>query len=125
MADFTVIAASGLSVVDWVDPPSSAGAPSRLNSRPGYAQKRYRGALGVPVVLQAVVGGVAAPLDAALGGRLFTSFVVEAPAPPFTGIVSPLGQSSVQIVTASVPGHYTIGIARPNGGIEHVHMDLG
>jgi len=124
MADFTVIAASGLSVDDWLDP-ASGSAPSRLNSRPGYPQKRYVGTVGVPVVLQAVVDGVVAPLDAALGGRLFVAFVVEAPVLPFTGIVSPLGQSSVQIVTAYVRGHYTIGIRRPDGGIEHVHMDLG
>lgn len=124
MADFTVIPASGVSVVDWIDP-SSSGAPSRLNSRPGHPQKRYRGALYVPIVLQAVVGGVVAPLDAALGGRLFVPFVVEAPVLPFTGIISPYGQSSMQVMTAMFPGHYTIGFRRPNGGIEHVHLDIG
>ena len=124
MADFTVIAASGTSVVDWLDP-SSGGAPSRLNSRPGYPQKRYLGALGVPVVLKGVVNGVVAPPDASLGGRLFVPFVVEAPVLPFMGIVSPYGQSAVQVVTATLPGHYTIGFRRPNGGIEHVHLDFG
>jgi hypothetical protein len=123
VADFTVIA-SGVSVVDWLDP-SFGGTPSRLNSRPGYPQKRYLGLLGVPVVLKAVVDGVVAPPDASLGGRLFTAFVVDAPVLPFVGIVSPYGQSAVQVVTATVPGHYTIGFRRPNGGLEHVHLDIG
>lgn len=125
MADFTVVATSGLIVSDWLDPPSPSGAPSRLNARPGQAFKRYVGQLGVPVVLSAVVGGVAGPADAALGGRLFTASAIEAPAMPFVGISSPAGFSSVIQILAHQAGHYAIRIRRPDGGNEHVHLDIG
>ncbi len=125
MADFTVIVASGAQVQDWLDPPTAL-QPSRLNPRPGYPLKRWVGARGTAVVLKAVVGGVLAPLDAALGGRLFTPWAVEAPptATPFVGFSSPLAQSSVVIVTCVFPGHYTIGVRRLDGGAEHVPLDI-
>lgn len=124
MADFTVVPTSGVTVVDWLDPGSSQ--PSRLNSKPGFPQKRYVGKRGVPVVLRAVVGGVVGPADASLGGRLFVAWPLEAPVMPFGGLVPhTAGYSSiVQLITSTV-GHYTIGFRRPSGGIEHVHVDIG
>jgi hypothetical protein len=125
MADFSVQVA-GAVLTDWEDP-ALPGAPSRLNARPGRAHKRWVVALGSLVSLRAVVGGVIAPLDSSLGGRLFVPFAVEVPpgATPFVGFSSPLGQSSHQTLTPTVAGHYALGLRRPNGGIEHVHLDVG
>jgi len=125
VADFTVIAYVGLTVVDWLDPPNAGGQPSRLNARQDVPLKRYVGTVGIPVALAAVVGGVVAPVDAALGGRLFTACAIEAPVMPFSGMVSPPGWSSVVIVTPDHIGHFTIRIRRPDGGNEHIHMDIG
>lgn len=128
MADFTVLVASGAALRDWLDPPkvSAPAAPSRLNARPGYPMKRWVGTRGVPVVLKAVVGGVVAPIDASLGGRLFSAWPVEAPdaATPFAGIIGTPSHSAIQTVYAAHAGHYTIGIRRTDGGCEHVHLDI-
>lgn len=126
MADFTVIVVlDGITTVkDWLDPSSAGGAPSRLNSRPGLPQKRYVGARPTPVVLKAVVDGVVGPADATLGGRLFFPWTVEAPAMPFIGFSSPPGFSSVVTVVPDRAGHFVIGIRRPDGGFEHVHLDI-
>lgn len=125
MADFTVIVASGATILNWLDPASAGGVPSRLNSKPGYPQKRWVGSVGVQVVLKAVVNGVIGPADATLGGRLFVAWPVEAPAMPFSGIRADPGFTSVQRVQPDQVGHYTIGIRRPDGGLEHVHLDVG
>lgn len=123
MADFDVIVASGAQLQDWLDPGLS-GKPSRINSRPGYPLKRWVGSQGVPVVLKAVVGGVVAPADGALGGRLFASWVVEAPILPVPPPVSVGGFSSTITFAAPAEGHYTIGVRRPDGGLVHVHVDF-
>jgi hypothetical protein len=124
MADFTVVVASGAIVQDWLDPPTASGTPSRLNPRPSYRHKRWVGARGVQVILKAVVAGVVAPLDSVLGGRLFAAWPVEAPAQPFAGILQVPGFSSTIYVLPPVAGHYTIGVRRPSGGLEHVHLDI-
>lgn len=123
MADFT-LQVSGTSLSNWTDP-ASGGLPSRLNSRAGNAQKMRIGTHGVQLVLRAVVNGVVAPLDAALGGRLFTAWLVEAPALALPGTpVGDAAQSSVQRYTPPVAGHYTIGVERNGGGIELVHIEV-
>jgi hypothetical protein len=87
--------------------------------------KRYVAAINVPVVLQAVVGGVLGPADGALGGRLFAAAVTEAPNFPAAALWQPVGFSSrVTFVTDRV-GHYTIRIRRPDGGNEHIQLDVG
>lgn len=125
MADFDVLVASGASLQNWLDPASSV-APSRVNARPGHPLKRWVGAVGIQIVLKAVVGGVVGPLDSALGGRLFTTWPVEAPpqALPFDGVIGTPDQSSVQTLIAYYAGHYTIGFRRPDGGLVHVHLDV-
>lgn len=125
MADFDVIVASGASLQDWLDP-ASALAPSRLNARAGRPLKRWVGAVNAPIVLKAVVNGIVGPMDAALGGRLFATWPLEAPAQalPFDGVIAAPSQSSVQTLTAASPGHYTIGFRRTGGGLVHVHLDV-
>lgn len=123
MADFDVIVASGAQLKDWLDPPVS-GQPSRINPRPGHPFRRWVGSRSSPVVLKAVVGGVVAPADGALGGRLFVSWVVEAPVMPVPPPVSVGGFSSTITFTAPDEGHYTIGVRRPDGGLMHIHLDF-
>lgn len=125
MADFTVIVASGVTVQDWLDPAGAGLAPSRVNARPGYPLKRYVARRGVPVVLKAVVGGVVAPADGALGGRLFIVDCIEAPGGAFSDWVQLPGYSSIITVNVWRVGHHTIRVSRPNGGNEHVHFDAG
>jgi hypothetical protein len=125
MADFTVIVASGATVQDWTDPAGASGAPSRVNARPGYPLKRYVARRGVQVVLKAVVGGVLAPADGTLGGRLFIPECIEAPGGPFSDFIPTLGYSSIITVPVWRVGHHTIRIARPDGGNEHIHFDAG
>jgi hypothetical protein len=124
VADFTVRVTSGVIVSDWLDPATSA-RPSRLNARAGRPMKRYVATVGVPVVLQAVVGGVVGPADAALGGRLFVAAVTEAPNAPAAKLESPLGYSSRVTFTADRVGHHTVRIRRPDGGNEHIQLDVG
>ena len=131
MQDFIVSPTAGLTLQPWQDPerppatlsPSDAGAPSRLNPIPGYGHKMFVGVVGTEIELTATVAGVAGPLDAALGGRLFTRWFVETPC--VHGFTSPAGQSSVIRFTPWVPGHYCVGIGRVNGGTVLVHFDVG
>lgn len=70
------------------------------------------------LVLSCVVGGVVAPLDGALGGRLFTvSRLVWSGPFPFL-VTQAAGQSSLITVsfTAAMLGHQELCIRRPGGG---------
>lgn len=123
MADFDVAPAAGLQVVSWVDPEGLAGEPSRLLAHPANPLKRYKAIVRQPVRLEAVVAGVHAPLDAALGGRLFSCDLVEGSAQP-DWIPPPVGQSSVIRFVPQWCGHYTIAVRRAGGGAILVPMDV-
>lgn len=130
MADFDVGPAgehshqpSNLSVVNWDDPPSVSGQPSRLLARPGFPLRRYRTVVGQTVRLEAVVAGVQAPLDTALGGRLFSADLVEGAALP-RWAAPPLGQSSVIRFRFDWCGHHTIAVRRTGGGAILVPIDV-
>lgn len=128
MADFEVELLAGdfvaaVASTTWTDP-AVAEDPTRLNPL-GHVQHRHTRvdvAFGstVTVQLQAIVGGVHAPADAALGGRLFTwSMGIWAPGAPIPMIVSPYGGKTSVARTSiswSHPGHYVIVAARPSGG---------
>jgi hypothetical protein len=114
--------------------------PARTLPLPGLPHKRWRAIVGVQVELNAVVAGIVAPMDAALGGKLFRAYAIESPS--VVGFSSPVGQSSVIRFTPSatpvvlpppVPGsaevisgqpqyagqgHYTIAVYmyEPDGG---------
>lgn len=128
MADFDVEALDSdfitpLPSTRWTDPAASED-PTRLNPR-GHVQHRYQRIIVAPgfsqaVEFRAIVGGVPAPADAALGGRLFSwSFGVIPTAAPMPSITSPIsGKTSRAQVTFAgfYPGHYVIVCARPGGG---------
>lgn len=130
--DFTASFSAGVTQTTWLDParpvgtlgPSDLGAPSRLNPHVGRPHLRWMGVAGVAVTVTATVSSVAAPLDAALGGRLFTAWLVESPAPGPLPISHPAGQSSAQTFTPSTAGHYTFAIERSAGGKVYLHLDV-
>lgn len=121
MADFTAAVTSGVTPEAWVDP-GLGEVPSRINFDAEHPQLRLVATVGIPVVLTATVDGVAAPLDAALGGRLFTASVAERPGGlvVFSGAI---GQSSVQTITPNAAGHYTFVLRREQGGGIWIHID--
>lgn len=123
MADFRAEFTSGTTVVPWDDPASGA-RPGRLNPRPEHPHLRHRGNVGVQVQVSARIAGVLAPLDAALGGELFTAFLAEAPVFPLPAVSNPGGQSSVQRFTPLVAGHYTLRLVREGHGSVFVHVDI-
>lgn len=124
------VAVTGVTLVPWEDPARPAGtvdaedpgAPSRVNSKVGYPQKMRLGTVGAPIELTATLGGVAGPLDATLGGKLFLAWFAEKAG--LVGLVSPAGQSSVQSFTPPTPGHYTVGMLREGSGAVLVHIDV-
>ena len=123
MADFRAVFSAGAVVVPWDDPAFGA-RPGRLNPRPEHPHRRHRGNVGVQVQVSARVAGVLAPLDAALGGELFTAFFAEAPVFPAPNLTNPGGQSSVQRFTPIVPGHYTLRLVREGHGSLFLHVDI-
>lgn len=124
MADFTTVFSTGVTSAQWLDPAGPAGVPpSRLNARTGFPHTRWMGKVGTQITVSAVVAGVTGPLDSALGGRLFQSWFVQAPASPLA-CSSPGGQSSVQAFTPPAPGHYVVALYRQAGGTEHIHVDV-
>lgn len=125
MSDFRLSFTSGASIVPWEDPADVPGdRPSRLNARVEHLHKRYVGQVGVEIELTTMIGGVLAPLDATLGGVLFTASLAEFPHSPPPAFTSPLGQSSVQRFTPDATGHYTIQIARTGHGSIYAHLDV-
>ena len=132
MPDFDAALTSGTAIATWDDPQRAPGtlgsddkgAPSRIN--PSYAASLLRatGAIATEIEITATVGGVVAPLDAALGGRLFQAWAVEWPGAIMPVFTSPAGQSSIQRFTPAAAGHYTIGIRREGGGAVILHVDV-
>lgn len=122
MADFDVVVFSGAALRRWTDPASNAGQPSRVRSYPGRPPLYYLGKNRSLVVLKAVVGGVTAPADGALGGRLFEPFLTEGFGPPFFSATA--GFTSIVTWEPTSPGHHVVGIRRPSGGAMLVHFDI-
>jgi hypothetical protein len=115
MPDFDFRIASGTDTVPWED---------RHLSHRGANVHKYRRVTppGLPtlaeVVIQCVVGGVVAPVDGALGGRLFVvSRLQWAGTHPFT-IHQAAAQSSLITLKFSENnlGHQELVIRRPQGG---------
>jgi hypothetical protein len=125
MANFTC-QVRGVTVAPWNDPAGPSGVPpSRVNPRAGFPHRRLMGKVGTAVTVEAVVGGVVAPLDPALVGQLFSAWFVQLPEAARPGtIVSAPGRSSVNAFTPPVAGHYVLGVRRDQGGLEHIHVDV-
>jgi hypothetical protein len=62
------------------------------------------------------VNGTVGPLDAALGGDLFTTWLGEVPVWPAPALSSPVGQSSVAAFTPTHAGHHLLVLLRTDGG---------
>lgn len=113
MADFLANITNGAARTIWVDD----AVPSRLNPLPDRQQTFWQCNVGDTVTITANVGTTVAPMDGALGGRLFYPKWAEWPtgyAPPAV-VVTP-GQSSVMTFVPLWPGHYTFVLKRPDGG---------
>jgi hypothetical protein len=122
MADFDLKVALGTTLQKWVDPPGPNGEPSRLQPHPGREQLYYLGHVASLIIIHAVVNLVEAPDDSALGGRLFYAFQAEGVVPQI--LTSPLGMSARVSWLPSYPGHYVIGVRRPDGGAVLVPFDI-
>ncbi len=126
MSDFRIGFSSGVTLEPWEDPADVPGdRPSRLNARPEHPHTRHVGALGVQIELTATTAdGIVGPLDAGLGGVLFTAVLAEFPFFPPPAFSSPAGQSSVKRFTPNALGHYTIQVARIGHGSIYAHVDV-
>lgn len=125
MADFDADFSAGTTIEVWTDP-ASGGVPTRLNAFTEHPHRRHVCEVGTQLTVTAVVGGVSAPLDAALGGRLFRLYHVERPDGTVVApaISNPAGQSSVQRVTPDRAGHWTFRMKRYDaGGAIFLHVD--
>lgn len=118
----------GGSEVPWEDLPS-ASYPTRLNPDPDHIPSFRRidaGVSPVTIEVRAIVNGVEAPFDAALGGNLFSAAWAEwsGTAPP--PIVQSSGQTSLTSisVTGSHAGHFCLSLTRTNGGGILIHFDV-
>lgn len=123
MADFEPRFTAGATLEPWTDPLVGT-RPSRLNPAANRPHQRRRVVSGALVSVSARVGGVTAPLDAALGGRLFVAWFVEYPSVSPPALSSPAGQSSLQRFTPTTAGHYTLVLRRAGGGGVLLHFDV-
>lgn len=122
MADFDYVVKRGVELRKWVDPPGPNGEPSRVRPHLGQEQLYRLGKVGTLIVIEAVVALVQAPPDSSLGGRLFAAYQAEGIAPQM--LVSSPGLSSSIAWTPSYPGHYVVGIRRPQGGALLLPFDI-
>ena len=122
MPDFRAAFTSGVNLEPWTDPADST-RPTRQNTIAERGHTRRQGSVGTQIEVTATVAGVAGPLDAALGGRLFLVSFAEwvAPKPVLS---SPGGQSSVQRFTPASAGHYCFAFRRDGGGAFYMHVDV-
>lgn len=123
MTDFTARYTDGVTVEQWADPPQGS-SPTRINAFATHPHLRHVGEVGTEVEVSATVGGVEAPLDGALGGRLFTFHFAEMPVAVPPAVSSPAGQSSVQRFTPTAVGHWSFKLKRPSGGSFFFHLDV-
>jgi hypothetical protein len=120
--DFSVRFSDGTTVQRWTDPPTDA-LPSRINAAPNRPPLRQVASVGSEVEVSAIVDGDEAPLDGALGGRLFYGWWIEYPTVDPPGLTLPAGQSSVRRFTPALSGHYTYCLRRMDGGGYILHVD--
>ncbi len=130
MPDFTADLGPGLTPAIWTDPATGAAA-SRLNDLPGKPRRYWK--IIPPVLpgtvvveLEATVNGVEAPLDGALGGRLFIVSWVKWSGPSPPPLVQVPGQSSVANATldAAHVGFFQVLFWRPAGGAVLVSFNV-
>lgn len=132
MPDFeaAIILGTGVALATWADP-AVAGKPSRLNPNPTHPPKYVKvtpGAAGgglTTVIARATVGGVVAPVDGALGGRLFQWCWVESSGPwplMITPTAGKTSEATIHVPTTHL-GHFALLCARDTGGAVVLHFD--
>lgn len=122
---------SDFAIAKWVDPPI-AGDPTRLNTLAHvdhrYMRTRVAPTSNTTLELRAIVAGVEAPADGALGGRLFEWVHSLRPLlAPVPMIVFPIGgkTSVAQVrINGAYPGHYRILATRPGSGVVAIPFDV-
>lgn len=123
MPDFDLRVHSGTTSETWDD--------ERLNHRGSTQHLYYRVKPGAfpavsTVELRAVVGGVEAPLDGALAGRLFHAARISwSGSFPFA-ITQPAGQSSKVFLhfSAKTLGHQELVVRRDEGGAIYLSVEV-
>lgn len=114
MPDFDVRFDSGTTSPVWDD--------ERLSFRALHPHRYRRVAKPtggtVDIVIKCIVGGSVAPLDAALGGRLFSTTCVQFGGAFPPGVIPTAGQTSLITLrfSASTAGHNEFTVRRPGGG---------
>ena len=136
MADFDLVLVQTIdpervTYPTWIDPALGAD-PSRIAPRGHVLHRHAR--IGVDagdvlsVEFNAVVGGVQAPADAALGGRLFSwvfsLWPVGAPIPEIASPVDTKTSRARFICRGAYPGHYVMRAKRPSGGSVSFPFDV-
>jgi hypothetical protein len=131
MPDFDAHFASGVSLAAWKDPPrpegrstGAGGAPPRTNPIAGHPASYLRASLGATVTVEAIVGGVAGPPDAALQGHLFTTHFAELPIWPPPLIKNAAGQTSRSTFTPYAVGHHLVVLRHDGGGAVALHFEV-
>jgi hypothetical protein len=110
-----------VSVRDWTDDDQADGTPTPIHAHEGIPMRRFVAPVHERILIHAVVGGVEAPADSALGGRLFSVECCEgAVIPEFMD----MGQSSVVCVRFRGCGHYALALRRPGGGSIIIPIDV-
>lgn len=127
MPNFTARIVGG-DEVPWFDLPSST-LPSRLNLDPDHHPSfRLFEVVATPVSIEvrATVNGIDGPLDAALGGNLFTAAWAEWSGSTPPAISYAAGQTSVVSFTVGFDhvGHFCLRLRRKNGGAVLLHFDV-
>lgn len=122
MASFDATFTDGATIAQW-DDPAFGGVPTRQNAFEEHPHLRFVAEVGVEVEVSASIAGVVGPLDATLGGLLFSFSFAELPGISPPSITSPVGQSSVQRFTPPAAGHYTMKLKRPANGAVILHID--
>lgn len=123
MSDFDFRVVSGTTSLGWDDP--------RLNAR-SLAQHLYRRVQPpvapaiAEVVIHCIVNGVDAPLDAALGGRLFhASRVSWSGSFPYAILHTPGRSAEIKLRFAhNMLGHQELAIRRDDGGLIVTAFDV-
>jgi hypothetical protein len=122
MADFELVPTIGLDLQVWIDP-AFGSTPTRINPLASQPHRYWRALdTNVTIEVRAVIGGVAGPADATLGGRLFLWHFAEGgtkmgfPVP----IINPPGFTSIaQLILTPFggsPGQQVLVASRSLGG---------
>lgn len=118
MPNFSIKPTFGTTVQQWTDDDT----PSRLNSVAARPPLYYEAYQSTTVTVTASVNGVLGPLDAALGGDLFTTSFAEVPIWPAPALSYPAGQSSAVSFIPSRLGMHLLTFRRSNGGAVSIHI---